>query len=176
MDTPPATDLEYSSVLETGSEFTGSDREILSDVGESDLDSDPQSPQNDGQLLGPTSEADPLPSTSSKEDEWSMVENSEAEGGDESENESLAASINSLSIQHTAPLDMSLSPPTTIRSRLTERQQIRSSSSPSRSPSRRRSRKQLRSLHARRQRRMPLLRPRCSFYEFLFGPTVSTDS
>lgn len=144
MDTPPVTDLDYSSQIDSSqidseSDFI-SDRDTRSETGDSDIevavhkglpviseDSVPESSINDypgaPELLS--------------EDSWSLIGETDAEGDESGSEVGLASSMGSLSLRpEVFPTEPHLRQTSTSR-RVWEHRRGRSTSSPSRSPARR---------------------------------------
>jgi hypothetical protein len=130
LDTPPATDVDLSSQLDTDSEFA-SERDTRSDAGDSVADSvsEHMSTIEEDCVSSPHLPSLRHPPT---DDEWSMAGDIDTDGGDEF---GMGQSISSLSgdPDETVVLERRLAQ-LSLRSRAWDHAQGRSTSSPSRSP------------------------------------------
>ncbi|KAJ7593871.1 hypothetical protein C8J56DRAFT_776916 [Mycena floridula] len=145
LDTPTTTDMESTSQFESDTDFSVSERDLLSEI------------ESESEAEAPVPVSAPRPALST-EGSWSLVEDPEAEGDESGNDADLAASVDSLSIQ---PADSYIRH-NSIRARAwnSERQPLRSASSPSRSPARPR---------IRRPRSVVVAQTkRGTFYEYLF--------
>lgn len=158
LQTPPATDVDhaYSSQPETDSDDLES---RLSDIGESH--GGPTSPKPP--LLSISESPAPSPPLSGDEDDWSFIDDADAEGDDGGSEGEPVPGIASLTLESASVEVIPLVEPRrqiSLRNRVWDA--TRSASSPSRSPARR---------PPRRVRRDPLwalsTRPK-SFYDYLF--------
>ncbi|KAH7904751.1 hypothetical protein BJ138DRAFT_868061 [Hygrophoropsis aurantiaca] len=154
LDTPPVTETDYSSQIETESDFVSE-----GDLGESDREHAPEA-------LDAISEA----SRAGSPAEWSIIGGSDIErDGDISaaERDDFSASLESLSLSNNAdqtPRAIPYIRSSPLRSRAWIGRQGRSASSPSRSPVQRLPRR----AHPRVEPKS-LRNPPKSFYEFLFA-------
>ncbi|KAH7921401.1 hypothetical protein BV22DRAFT_1072392 [Leucogyrophana mollusca] len=154
LDTPPATDADYSSQVETESDFVSE-----GDGAESDIEV----------LVHPGLDAISEASRSASPAEWSIIAGSDIErDGDVSAGErGFAASMESLSLSDnvdSTPRAVSYIRHSPLRSRAWDNRQGRSASSPSRSPIRRPPRR----IHPRIEHQNPKNTPK-SFYDYLFA-------
>lgn len=184
LDTPPVTDLDYSSHPDT-------DTDQLSEL-DSDMEHQPAPPSS--QTLSAISEdasmpSSPTPASPFSDDEnWSVTEGSDIEGDESGNDAGLAASMEYLSLgpataqgpystlssdnDRTPCADPSLQAP--MRSRVWDQRnskQGRSASSPSRSPARRVFRRGLRPLCFDPPHKRGFVLPphhHQSFYDYLF--------
>lgn len=155
LDTPPVTDLDYTS-HEHESDFaseppSGSDVDVDSDTEAHNISSVTatagltaiaESPATSVQALEPDQEPEP-----EYDEEWSVVGDTDVEGDESGSDHGLVASVDSLSIQEGADIDLDSTPRAiataavrhnaSLRSRVWDHRQGRSASSPSRSPARR---------------------------------------
>ncbi|KAJ8077166.1 hypothetical protein PM082_001594 [Marasmius tenuissimus] len=169
IDTPPATDIDTSSHFSSDSDFL-SDRDTHSDLAESDVEL--EHPRNHLKTIPERSTtSSPLASPTLTEDEkWSVVGGSDVDGDESEHDGGLVESIVSLSIQEEeedpdktieaipTPAMASMYP----RSRLRDRQHLRSTSSPSRSPARRAARRPQSGLNTK-------IRPPRTLYNTIYG-------
>ncbi|KAJ7725877.1 hypothetical protein DFH07DRAFT_853748 [Mycena maculata] len=156
LDTPPATDFDVSSQLDTDSEFASSD------AGDSVADSGVHHMSTIAEdLPSPTHPTHHL----AADDDWSIVGDVDTDGGDSGDESAMGQSINSLSghPDETMVVERRLAQ-LSLRSRAGWDRTSRSTSSPSRSPVR----LPRRAIHA-----PPLstgqINPSKSFYEYLFS-------
>lgn len=178
LDTPPVTDLDYSSHPDT-------DTDQLSEV-DSDIEH-PAPPSSIHALAAISEDAAPTPPSPLSDDEsWSVIGVSDFEDDESGNDAGLAASVESLSLSaapapgftqssdndRTPRADLSV--PSPLRSRVWEQRngrQGRSASSPSRSPARRPFRRGLRPLRFDAPRKRGFILPAHhvqSFYDYLF--------
>ncbi|KAL0956299.1 hypothetical protein HGRIS_002456 [Hohenbuehelia grisea] len=164
MYTPPVTDTDYSSHLDTDPES-----DILSDILAEATESDAEPPHSPGALVAISESPSPSPTPLDAEgDDWSMIDDGDADD-DPGYDGDLAADLDQLSIQAgpRQPRIPLQDPPllqSPLRTRALGYRSARSSSSPSRSPVRR---------PARRRAQMLLNPPRqpashSTFFEYLF--------
>ncbi|KAJ6609860.1 hypothetical protein B0H10DRAFT_1812665 [Mycena sp. CBHHK59/15] len=164
LDTPPTTDIDLSSQLDTDSEFA-SDHDGRSEAGESVVESahEPLSTIVEDSI--PPS--DPPPGHhSAADDDWSVVGDTDTDSDEVGDESGFGQSIDSLPLPLSGPPDETLVvqhrlAQLSLRSRI---YQTRSTSSPSRSPARLSRRSQFAlapSIHPINRRK--------SFYEYLFS-------
>lgn len=159
LDTPPATDIDYSSQL------SESDL-VSSDAGDSDVDD--HRPARTAAALPSISEDRPA---SPADSSWSMVEDAGEEGDESASDVGLSASVESLSIaDNTGVQVMPQRRPLPRQAAPWGNRQARGESSPSPSPARRQRRRRMRPSENRRATRRPTALSRGeSFYDYIFS-------
>jgi len=162
-DSPPITDLDYSSQIDTESDVI-SDREA---------ESDPEAQPPRLSAISESSAPFSSPLGHIHDDVWFICGDSDAEGDESGSEVELAGRVESLSVQeHTTPIPQTFldstpraEPRIVMRNRMWESRQIRSASSPSRSPARRLPRRvRLRVDPPTSHKATPP-----SFYDYVFG-------
>ncbi|KAJ7497239.1 hypothetical protein FB451DRAFT_1348202 [Mycena latifolia] len=131
LDTPPATDIDLSSQLDTDSEFA-SDHDTRSEAGDSVSVVEHMSTIEEDSVPSPHLPSSHYPLT---DDEWSVAGDIDTDGGESGNEFEMGQSINSLSgdPNETVVVEHHLAQ-LSLRSRAWDHAQSRSTSSPSRSP------------------------------------------
>jgi len=159
LDSPPVTDLDYSSQIDTESDFV-SDREIPSDASESDAEA-PGVLSAISEMSSPGSYS---PSQSMHSEAWTVVGDTDAEGDESGGEVDVTGQMASLSTQEDANQRSHTRPRIVMRTRMWDSGQGRSASSPSRSPARKLPRRVVRVDPPRSHRAAPP-----SFYDYLYA-------
>jgi hypothetical protein len=174
LDTPPVTDLDTPSNVDTESDII-SDRDGVDSDGERPAGAlTAISEGSDTPFLLRPAALPPSPSATpssdtNHEEAWSVVGDTDAEGDESCNEHGLADSVGSLSLHddlnRTVPLVSSHVRQAALRSRIWDHRRGRSSSSPSRSPARR----PFRAVRALVDPPRPKKGPPKSFYDYLFS-------